>query len=70
MICAHILDRGDRGVSSAADLLWSRGGFTAPPSLMRLTSQSKPPAPVLPLERQLLLAQQDGDDWKGAAVDA
>jgi hypothetical protein len=47
----------------------SRGYFTGPPEVIRRSSQPTSPAPVLPLQRQLLLAQQDSDDWKGADVD-
>ena len=69
MIYTHVLNRGGRGVRSPADLLWSRGGIAAPPSLTRLSSQSKSLSPVLPPERQLMPAQEDGDDWNDTDVD-
>jgi len=69
MIYTHVLNRGGRGVRSPADLLWSRGGIAAPPSLIRLSSQSKALPAAIPPERQLLPAQQDGDDWSDTDVD-
>ena len=69
MIYTHVLNRGGRGVRSPADLLWSRGGVAAPPSLIRLSSQPKAPAAPLPPERQLLPAEQDRDDWLDTDVD-
>jgi integron integrase len=69
MIYTHVLNRGGRGVRSPADLLWSRGGIAAPPSLTRLTSQAKSPSAILPPERQLLPAQEDSDDWNDTDVD-
>jgi len=65
---AHVLGAADHGVSSMA-VSGSRSGFTGPPSLMRLTSQSKSPAPVPSVERQVAFAQEDGDDWKDRDVD-
>ncbi len=69
MIYTHVLNRGGRGVRSPADLLWTKSGVAAPPSLIRLNSQSKLQSPILPPERQLMPAQEDGDDWIDTDVD-
>ena len=69
MIYTHVLNRGGRGVRSPADLLWTRSGVAAPPSLIRLTSQPKLQSPLLPPERQLMPAEEDGDDWIDTDVD-
>ncbi len=69
MIYTHVLNRGGRGVRSPADLLWTKSGIAAPPSLIRLNSQPKSLTPMLPPERQLMPAQEDGDDWIDTDVD-
>ena len=69
MIYTHVLNRGGRGVRSPADLLWTKSGIAAPPSLIRLSSQPKLQSPILPPERQLMPAQEDGDDWIDTDVD-
>ena len=69
MIYTHVLNRGGRGVRSPADLLWTKSGIAAPPSLIRLSSQPKSLTPMLPPERQLMPAQEDGDDWIDTDVD-
>jgi integron integrase len=69
MIYTHVLNRGGRGVRSPADLLWSKGGITAAPDLIRLTSQPNSSSTPLPPERQLMPAETGQDEWLDTDVE-